>query len=80
VGHIFWSTHEVRPQTRRQGHLGRDPQGRLRQPRVLSHAGQQGLPMSFVLAHSPGRRRRTRQKGAKGASTSPSSNTSQPTS
>jgi ribonuclease HI len=29
--------------------------GRLRQPRVLSHAGQQGHPMSFLLAHSSGR-------------------------
>jgi ribonuclease HI len=44
---------------RRQGHLGGDPQGRLRQPRVLSHAGQQDLPTSFLLAHSSGRRRRT---------------------
>jgi hypothetical protein len=29
--------------------------GRLRQPRVLSHAGQQGHPTSFLLAHSSGR-------------------------
>jgi ribonuclease HI len=48
-GRIFWSTHEVCSQ-RRQGHLGGDPQRRLRQPRVLSHAGQQGLPTSFLLA------------------------------
>jgi hypothetical protein len=25
AGRIFWSTHEVCPQTRRQGHLGGDP-------------------------------------------------------
>jgi hypothetical protein len=50
------------PRQEEQGHLGGDPQGRLRQPRVLSHAGQQGFPTSFLLAHSPGRRRRTRQK------------------
>jgi hypothetical protein len=42
--------------TRRQGHLGGGPQRRLRQPRVLLHAGQQGLPTSFLLAHSSGRR------------------------
>jgi hypothetical protein len=47
---------------RSQGHLRGDPQRRLRQPRILSHAGQQGLPTSFLLAHSSGRRRRTRQK------------------
>jgi hypothetical protein len=56
AGHILWSTHEVRPSARRQGHLGGHPQGRLRQPRVLPHAGQQGLPTSFLLAHCPGRR------------------------
>jgi hypothetical protein len=55
-GRIFRSTHEVRPSARRQGHLGGDPQGRLRQPRVFTHAGQQGLLASFLLAHSPGRR------------------------
>jgi ribonuclease HI len=54
-GRIFRSTHEVRPLARRQGHLGGDPQGRLRQPHVFPHAGQQGLPASFLLAHSPGR-------------------------
>jgi hypothetical protein len=37
-------------------------QGCLRQPRVLTHAGQQGLPASFLLAHSSGRCRRTRRK------------------
>jgi ribonuclease HI len=62
AGCIFWSTHEVRSPRRRQGHLGGHPKRRLRQPRVLSHAGQQGLPTSFLLAHSSGRRRRTRQK------------------
>jgi ribonuclease HI len=62
AGHIFRSTHEVRPPIRRQGHLGGDPQRRLRQPRILTHAGQQGLSTSLLLAHSSGRRRRTRQK------------------
>jgi hypothetical protein len=52
----------VRPQARRQRHLGGDPQGRLRQPRVLPHAGQQGLPVSLLLAHSSRRCRRTRQR------------------
>jgi hypothetical protein len=42
------------PPRRRQGYLGGDPQRCLRQPRVLSHAGQQGFPTSFLLAHSPG--------------------------
>jgi hypothetical protein len=46
----------VRPQARRQGHLGGDPQGRLRQPRVFSYTGQQGLPASLLIAHSSGRR------------------------
>jgi ribonuclease HI len=44
------------PPRGRQGHLGGDPQGRLRQPRVLTHAGQQGLPTGFLLAHSSKRR------------------------
>jgi hypothetical protein len=47
---------------RRQGHLGGDPQRCLRQPRVLTHVGQQGFPTSLLLAHSSGRCRRTRQK------------------
>jgi hypothetical protein len=55
-GRIFWSTHEVRPSARRQGHLGGDPQGSLRQPHVLPHACQQGLPASFLLAHCSRRR------------------------
>jgi hypothetical protein len=54
AGCIFRSTHEVRPPRRRQGHLGRDPQRRLRQPRILTHAGQQGLPTSLLLAHNSG--------------------------
>jgi ribonuclease HI len=61
-GHHFWSTHEVRSPRRRQGHLGGDLQRRLRQPHVFTHAGQQGLPTSFVLAHSSARCRGTRQK------------------
>jgi hypothetical protein len=52
----------VRTPRGRQGHLGGDPQRRLRQPCVFTHAGQQGLPTSFVLAHSFGRCRGTRQK------------------
>jgi hypothetical protein len=47
---------------RRQGHLGGDPQRRLRQSRVLTHVGQQSLLMSFLLAHSSERCRGTRQK------------------
>jgi hypothetical protein len=62
AGCIFRSTHEVCSQTRRQGHLGGDPQRHLRQPRVLPYAGQQGFSMSFLLAHSSGQRRRTSQK------------------
>jgi hypothetical protein len=62
AGRIFRSTHEVCPQRRRQGHLGGDPQRRLRQPSVFTHVGQQGFPTSFLLAHSSGRCRRTRQK------------------
>jgi ribonuclease HI len=54
-GRHFWSTHEVRSPGRRQGHLGGDPQRHLRQPRAFSHAGQQGFPTSFLLAHSFGR-------------------------
>jgi hypothetical protein len=53
-GCIFWSNHEVRSPRGRQGHLGGDPQRRMRQPRVLSHAVQQGLPTSFLLTHSSG--------------------------
>jgi hypothetical protein len=34
----------------------------LRQPRVFTHAGQHGLPTSFLLAHSSGRCQITRQK------------------
>jgi ribonuclease HI len=48
------------PPRRRQGHLGGDTQRRLRQPLVFTYAGQQGLPMSFLLAHSSGRCRGTR--------------------
>jgi hypothetical protein len=58
----FWSTHEVRSPRRRQGHLGGDTQRRLQQPRIFTYAGQQGLLTSFLLAHSSGRCRRTRQK------------------
>jgi hypothetical protein len=39
----------------KQGNLGGDPQRRLRQPRVLSYAGQQGFLTIFLLVHSPGR-------------------------
>jgi hypothetical protein len=41
-------------QRRRQGHLGGDPQRRLRQPHVLTHTGQQSLPTSFLRAHNSG--------------------------
>jgi hypothetical protein len=34
----------------------------LRQPHIFTYAGQQGLPTSFLLAHSSGRCRGTRQK------------------
>jgi ribonuclease HI len=62
AGCHFWSTHEVRTSRRRRGHLGGDPQRRLRQPCVFTHAGQQGLPMSILQAHSSGRCRGTRQR------------------
>jgi hypothetical protein len=42
------------PPRRRQGHLGGDPQMRLRQPRVFTYAGQLGFPTSFLLAHNSG--------------------------
>jgi hypothetical protein len=39
VGRHIWNNHEVCSLRRRQGHLGGDPQRRLRQPRVFPHAG-----------------------------------------
>jgi hypothetical protein len=46
----------------RQGHHGGDPQGRLRQPHIFSHASEQSLLTSFLRAHSSGWCWRTRQK------------------
>jgi ribonuclease HI len=39
AGCHFWSTLELCSLRRRQGHLGGDPQKRLQQPRVRTHAG-----------------------------------------
>jgi hypothetical protein len=56
----FWN--EARTSGRRQGHFIGDSQRRLWKLCILSHAGEQGLPTSFLLSYNSVRCRRTRQK------------------